>query len=160
MDPNSTQVWLSRGQSREYLAAGRVVTGRVHAANGGLLRITYRDYVKVDASVGFGNDDNDRLHVILGPEQHQDFTPPVMLDANPLVRQSERSTLLRKIDQWNQEIELAKGHLVANGDALQQTNDPSLQALYSSAYQQWSARRSTLEAELLNLQFQLCVRQE
>lgn len=160
LDSNSTRVWIRRGQAREYLAAGRVVTSRICGANGALEQINYRNYVRVHASVGNGNDDNDLLQVELGPEQNWTFTPPVVLNANSAVRNLERASLLGGIAQWNQQIDLANQHIVSNREAYQQTTDPKLQATYASAYQQWSAELTKLQAELLNLQFQLCVRQE
>lgn len=160
LDSNATRVWIRRSQTHQYLAAGRVVTGQVYGSDGGLLRITYREYVRVHSSVTGRWSEEDLLQVELGPEQNQDFTYPVLIDRNPQVRESERNSYMVAIGQWSQLINQANQQMDVNRSAYQQTADPSLQAIYANAYQQWATRKTTLETGHRNLQYQLLVRQE
>ena len=159
LDTNPTRNVIHRSQAREYYAAGRVVTGRVLTANGGIQRITYRDYQRAEVVGGYGND-NDLVTVTLGPEKTQDFNPPVILHPNLLVLESERDLLVNSIGKWTQQIQLANQRMDINNLAYQMSTDSKQQALFAACYQAWLAEKQTREAELLNLQYQLLVRQE
>lgn len=159
LETNPTRNVIRRSQAREYYAAGRVVTGRVYTTSGGLQRITYREYLRAEFRAGNG-DDNDLIDVALGPEKSQDFNPPVMLHSNLLVLEAERDSLMNSIGQWNQRIGLANQHMDGNSQLYYASSDPKQQAWYAHCHQLWAADKKTREAELLNLQFQMLVRQE